>query len=230
MREYDLNGVIVSNDDSWFYDWCGLEYTCPSIVRSFLGEADGEDVQININSGGGDLYSGINIHDMIKEYKGNVEIHVRGIAASAASIIAMAGKCLMSPGSILMIHNASQQDYGNKRDKTKAAADLAVHDRGIAAVYAEKTGMELSEILHMMDKETYLDAQTALEQGFVDGILTANDESAPRMVAAISNGLLPRDVINELRQLKQKEKQKAKQPIGGVPVEQLKKRLSLLRR
>lgn len=227
MREFDLNGVIVSNDDSWIYDWCGYDNTCPSMIRSFLDEADGDDVQININSCGGDLYSGINIHDMIKGYKGNVEIHISGIAASAASIIAMAGKCLMTPASILMIHNASQQDYGNKRDKTKVAADLAVHDRGIAAVYAQKTGIELSEILRMMDKETYLDAQTAVEQGFVDGIL-ADAETVPKVAAAVGNGLLPQNVINELRQLKRKDMKNL--PTDGVPVEQLKKRLELLRR
>lgn len=229
MREFDLNGVIVNNDDAWVYDWFELDYTSPAKLKGFLAAADGDDVQININSGGGDLYSGINIHDMIKDYKGNVEIHVSGLAASAASIVAMAGKCLMSPASILMIHNASQQDYGNKRDKTKAASDLAVHDRGIAAVYAQKTGIDLSEILHMMDKETYLDAQTALEQGFVDGILT-DIETAPRVAAAVGNGLLPQDVINELRQFKRKETQKEKPPTDGAPVEQLQKRLSLLRR
>lgn len=227
MREFDLNGIIVCNDDAWIYDWFGYENVCPSMIRSFLDEADGEDVQININSCGGDLYSGINIHDMIKGYKGNVEIHVSGLAASAASIIAMAGRCLMSPASILMIHNTAQKDYGNKRDKAKAAADLAVHDKGVAAVYVQKTGIELSEILRMMDKETYLDAQTAVEQGFADGILT-DTGAVPRVAAAAGTGLLPQDVINELRQLKLKDVKK--QPIGSVPVEQLQKRLSLLRR
>lgn len=229
MKEFDLNGVIVSNDDAWAYDWFGLDYTSPAKLKSFLAEADGDDVQININSCGGDLYSGINIHDMIKGYKGNVEIHICGLAASAASIVAMAGKCLMSPASILMIHNASQSDYGNKRDKTKAAVDLSVHDRGIAAVYAQKTGIDLSEILRMMDKETYLDAQSATEKGFVDGIL-ADVESVPRVAAAIGNGLLPQSVINELRQSKQKEIQMERLSADGVSVVQLQKRLSLLRR
>ena len=227
MREFDLNGVIVCNDDAWIYDWFEMEYTSPAKVKNFLAEANGEDVQININSCGGEVYSGINIHDMIKAYKGNVEIRISGIAASAASIIAMAGKCVMSPASILMIHNVICVDYGDKQSKTKTAKDLGAHDRGIAAVYAAKTGLSIDEIAKMMDKETYLDAQTALEKGFVDGILT-DIETAPRVAAAVGNGLLPQDVISELRQLKQKDMKK--QPTGGVPVEQLKARLNLLRR
>jgi len=228
MREFDVNGVIVSNDDSWIYDWFGYENTCPSMIRSFLKEANGEDVQFNINSNGGDLYSGVNIHDMIKGYNGNVEIRVSGLAASAASIIAMAGRCLMSPASMLMIHNTACQDYGNKRDKTKMASDLGIHDKAIAAVYSAKTGIEVSEILRMMDKETYLDAQTALEQGFIDGVLTDDMQPAMKVSNAVGNGLLPQNVIDEIRQYKQGKAQPPQS--NGVPVEQLKKRLSLLRR
>ena len=145
----------------------------------------------------------------------------------AASIIAMACKCVMSPASILMIHNVICVDYGDKQSKTKTAKDLGAHDRGIAAVYAAKTGLSIDEIAKMMDKETYLDAQTALEKGFVDGILTDID-TAPRVAAAVGNGLLPQDVINELRQLKRKDVKN--QPTDGVSVEQLKARLNLLRR
>ena len=224
MKQYDLNGAIVSNDDAWIYDWFEKDYISPAKVKSFLTEAAGDDVVLNINSGGGDLYSGVNIHDMIQAYSGDVEIHVSGIAASAASIIAMAGRCLMSPASVMMIHNTACQDYGNKRDKINTAGVLGIHDKAIAQLYAQKTGKDMSEISRMMDKETFLDAKTALENGFIDGILTA--ENASRITNAWGNVMIPPAAIERLRALKVR-----KEDAGtGIPVEQLRKRLHLLRR
>lgn len=226
MKEYDLNGVIIPNDDAWIYDWVGLDNISPSKVRGYLDEAAGDSVVFNINSGGGDLYSGVNIHDMLCAYPGDIEIHVSGIAASAASIIAMACKCFMTPASVMMIHNTACEDYGNKKDKIKTSVDLGVHDKAIASLYAQKTGKDISEIARMMDKETYLDAQTALENGFIDGILT---ESTPKIINLIGtqSKLIPDNVITELRNLKIKN---SSRPDHGVPVEQLQKRLNLLRR
>ena len=105
MNTFDIDGVIVSNDDAWIYDRYDINNISPQKVKNFLDEANGEDVIININSGGGDFYAGVNIHDTIKAYPGNVELRVVGLAASAASIIAMAGKCFISPASNIMIHN-----------------------------------------------------------------------------------------------------------------------------
>lgn len=226
MKEFDLNGVIVSNDDAWIYDWFEMDYTSPAKVKSFLSDAAGDDVVININSSGGDLYSGVNIHDMIQSYSGDVEIHVSGIAASAASVIAMAGKCLMSPASVMMIHNTACQDYGNKRNKINTAGVLGVHDKAVALLYSEKTGKDLTEITRLMDKETYLDAQTALDNGFIDGILTA--DIAPRIVNALGSTMIPRSAIEKIRNLKARKKDEGESE--GVPIEQLKKRLELLRR
>lgn len=224
MKQYDLNGAIVSNDDAWIYDWFEMDYISPAKVKSFLTEAAGDDVVLNINSGGGDLYSGVNIHDMIQAYSGDVEIHVSGIAASAASVIAMAGRCLMSPASVMMIHNTACQDYGNKRDKINTAGVLGIHDKAIAQLYAQKTGKDMSEIARMMDKETFLDAKTALENGFIDGILTA--ENTSRITNAWGNVMIPPAAIERLRALKVR-----KEDAGtGIPVEQLRKRLDLLRR
>lgn len=224
MKQYDLNGAIVSNDDAWIYDWFEMDYISPAKVKSYLTEAAGDNIVLNINSGGGDLYSGVNIHDMIQAYSGDVEIHVSGIAASAASVIAMAGRCLMSPASVMMIHNTACQDYGNKRDKINTAGVLGIHDKAIAQLYAQKTGKDMSEISRMMDKETFLDAKTALENGFIDGILTA--ENASRITNAWGNVMIPPAAIERLRALKVR-----KEDAGtGIPVEQLRKRLDLLRR
>ena len=218
----DLNGAVITNDDAWIYDWLDMDSISPGKVRGFLDEAAGEDVVVNINSGGGDLYSGVNIHDMLQAYGGNVEVHVCGIAASAASVIAMAGKCLMSPASVMMIHNTTCEDYGDRREKVNTAGVLGVHDRAIASLYAQKTGRDISEIARMMDKETYLDAQTALEYGFIDGILT--ETAAPRVVNS-AGGMIPQSAIKELRELIKK-----KAAAEGVPTAQLRKRLDLLRR
>lgn len=222
MKELDLNGAVITNDDALIYDWLGMDSISPGKVRGFLDGAAGDAVVININSGGGDLYSGVNIHDMLQAYGGNVEVHVCGIAASAASVIAMAGKCLMSPASVMMIHNTACEDYGDRRDKTNTAGVLGVHDRAIASLYAQKTGRDISEIARMMDKETYLDAQTALEYGFIDGILT--ETAAPRVVNS-AGGMIPQAAIKELRELIKK-----KAAAEGVPTAQLRKRLDLLRR
>ncbi len=222
MKELDLNGAVITNDDAWIYDWLDMDSISPGKVRGFLDEAAGEDVVVNINSGGGDLYSGVNIHDMLQAYGGNVEVHVCGIAASAASVIAMAGKCLMSPASVMMIHNTACEDYGDRREKVNTAGVLGVHDRAIASLYAQKTGRDISEIARMMDKETYLDAQTALEYGFIDGILT--ETAAPRVVNS-AGGMIPQSAIKELRELIKK-----KAAAEGVPTAQLRKRLDLLRR
>ncbi len=225
MKEFNLNGVIVCNDDAWIYDWLGMDCTSPAEVKDFLTEADGDDVQININSGGGDLYSGVNIHDMLENYAGKVTVKIMGLAASAASIVAMAGECFMSPGSTMMIHNVSCQDYTDKNGKTKTAKMLNVLDKSVAAVYEAKSGMAQEELLKLMDKETWLDAKTALEMGLIDGILT-DTTTAPRVAASVGSILLPQKVIDELRQIRQKDKVST----DGVPVEQLKKRLELLRR
>ena len=218
----DLKGAVITNDDAWIYDWLDMDSISPGKVRGFLDEAAGEDVVVNINSGGGDLYSGVNIHDMLQAYGGNVEVHVCGIAASAASVIAMAGKCLMSPASVMMIHNTACEDYGDRREKVNTAGVLGVHDRAVASLYAQKTGRDISEIARMMDKETYLDAQTALEYGFIDGILT--ETAAPRVVNS-AGGMIPQSAIKELRELIKK-----KAAAEGVPTAQLRKRLDLLRR
>ena len=174
MNTFDIDGVIVSNDDAWIYDWYDIDNISPQKVKNFLDEANGEDVIININSGGGDFYAGVNIHDTIKAYPGNVELRVVGLAASAASVIAMAGKCFISP------------DSSDRNGKRKCADDMAVTDKGLAFLYSQKTGLPEDEISRMMDEETFLDAKTALEKGFVDGILGDELVNTPKFNNSVS--------------------------------------------
>lgn len=250
MREFNLNGTIVSNDEAWIYDWLEMDHACPAYVSQFLEDANGEDVLININSGGGDLFSGINIHGMLMKYPGNVTVHILGLAASAASIVAMAGKCYMTPGSMLMIHNVSCNDTGDKNGKAKMAKTLSALDKGVAAAYEQKSGMTQDELLRLMDKETWFDAKTALELRLIDGVL---GDEVPRVAAAFGSGLLSHEAVETLKQLRLEKKtaeatgvteatdvtattvettkaETTKAEASGVPVSQLKKRLSLLRR
>ena len=243
MRVLDLNGDVISNDDAWLYEWFGMDYISPSMVRSFLDESAGEEIRVNINSPGGNLYEGVNIHDMLKSYSGKLTIHISGCAASAASIIAMARECYMSPGSMMMIHNVSTMDYGNKFDKTKSADVLSMHDKAIVALYAAKTGLPEDDIMKMVNETTWLTAKDAVEKGFIDGI---DSETVPVMMNSLTHGI-PKDAKNKLKGLYLKSKgwnndgepekePEAKQPTepaaqsDGVPVEQLRKRLELLRR
>ncbi len=229
MKEFDINGVIVATDDAWIYDWYELENTSPKKLKNFLDDAAGEDVLININSGGGDLYSGVNMHDMLKSYSGNVEIHIVGLAASAASVIAMSGKCLMSPGSQMMIHNVSCCETSNKNGKAKMAKDLSVCDKGVAAVYEAKSGISQDELLKLMDKETWLDAKTALEMKLIDGILGV--ETAPAFTNSIT-AMLPETVLAKARQLAKTSDSEAryKAPASGVRIDDLLTKLNYLRR
>lgn len=224
MREYDINGVIVANDDAWIYDWCDMEYTAPKDLKQFLEIADGEAVVININSGGGDLYAGVNMHDILKAYNGDCEIHIQGLAASAASVIAMARTCMMSAGSQMMIHNVSCTETSNKNGKAKISKELASHDKGVAAVYEAKSGMSAEEILKLMDKETWLDAKTALELHLIDGITGV--ETQPVFTNA-ATATIPEAVIRKMREMKQIEKPTAD---TGIKIKDLKTKLEFMRR
>lgn len=229
MRSFEISGVIVSNDDAELYDWFGIENTSPKMLKDFLSESGGDDVIITINSGGGDLYSGVNMHDTLKAYSGDVEIHICGLAASAASIIAMAGRCLMSPGSNIMIHNAACTDCSNKNGKVKIAKDLAVTDRGIAAVYEAKSGKSSDEILKLMDRETWLDAKNALEMGLIDGILGSGGAGnmPDTQITNSAANILPRSVLDKARVMLANERSKRK---TGMKIDSLYYRLELLRR
>lgn len=125
-----------------------------------------------LNSPGGDCVAAAQIYNMLKEYPGNITIKIDGIAASAASLIAMAGnEVLMSPVSMMMIHNPMTAAIGNADDMQKAAAMLDEVKDSIINAYELKTGITRAKLSHLMDDETWMNAVTAVELGFADGIL-----------------------------------------------------------
>ena len=165
-----VNGTIVDSDDAWIYDLFGIENMSPTKMKDALKEADGNDVDIFINSGGGSVFAGSEIYSMIQRYKGNVTIHVTGLAASAASVIACAGKCLMAPTAQMMVHNVSSYANGDYKNFDKMSEILKKANEAIAAAYVQKSGMSMQDALELMDVETWLTAKDALEYGLIDGI------------------------------------------------------------
>ena len=167
MRTLHLNGTIA--EESWFDD-----DVTPQLFNDELCAGSG-DVTVWINSPGGDCVAAAQIYNMLKEYSGNVTIKIDGIAASAASVIAMAGNTvLMSPVSMLMIHNPATLAFGDAGEMQKAKDMLDEVKESIINAYQLKTGMSRAKISHLMDSETWMNAYKAVELGFADDILFKN--------------------------------------------------------
>ena len=133
----------------------------------------GGDITVWINSPGGDCVAAAQIYNMLMDYPGSVTVKIDGIAASAASVIAMAGtKVLMSPVSMLMIHNPMTVAMGDKFEMEKAIEMLGSVKESIINAYEIKTGMSRAKLSHLMDAETWMDANKAVELGFADEVLT----------------------------------------------------------
>jgi ATP-dependent protease ClpP protease subunit len=145
-------------------------------VDAALRRIGSGDVEVHINSPGGDMFEGIAIYNRLLEHPGKVTVKVLGLAASAASIIAMAGaEVLIGPASFLMIHDCWVLAVGNRHDMAETAAFLEPFDDAMAGVYAARTGQKKAEVAAWMDAETWMNGETAIQRGFADGLLTAAD-------------------------------------------------------
>lgn len=164
-RVLELYGTIA--EESWFDD-----DVTPQIFKDELNAGSG-DITVWINSPGGDCVAAAQIYNMLTQYKGNVTVKIDGIAASAASVIAMAGNMvLMSPVSMMMIHNPATVAFGDHAEMQKAIDMLAEVKESIINAYVIKTGLSRSKLSHLMDAETWMDANKAVELGFADDIVT----------------------------------------------------------
>ena len=187
-----LNGTIA--EESWFDD-----DVTPALFREELNAGTG-NITVWINSPGGDCVAAAQIYNMLMDYKGDVTVKIDGIAASAASVIAMAGtKVLMSPVSMMMIHNPATIAFGDTAEMQKAINMLAEVKESIMNAYEIKTGMSRTKISHLMDAETWMDAHKAVELGFADDILEREgveaDVGTPEVSmlysrAAVTNSLM----------------------------------------
>lgn len=173
--------------------WYGDEVT-PKAFRGDLSKLKG-DITVYISSPGGDVIAASDIYTMLKEHRGHVTVMIEGIAASAASVIAMAGDTIrMSPTAYMMIHRASTVAWGNVDDMDETARMLREIDDGIILAYQTRSHLTRDELLDLMAKETWLNAKSALDYGLIDEIAyqtekAAEDEKA-RDVSARTHGVV----------------------------------------
>lgn len=201
MAKVNIKGPIISSDEAWIYDWFGIEATSPQSVNKEIEAANGGELEVEINSGGGSVFSGSEIYTALKSHSGNVTVKIVGLAASAASVIAMAGnKVLMAPTAQLMIHNVSSRASGDYRDMQHSAEVLKNANETVANAYMLKTGLKQKDLLALMDAETWFTPQKALEHGLIDEIMFSNQT---QLVASYGlSGMLPPEVIEKMRNSK----------------------------
>lgn len=217
-RTLFLNGEI--SDETWYGD----EVT-PKMFKEELQDGEG-DITVWINSPGGDVFAAAQIYNMLMDYKGNVTVKIDGLAASAASVIAMAGtEVQMSPVAMMMIHNPATIAIGDSSEMKKAIDMLDEVKESIMNAYEIKTGLSRSRISYLMDAESWFNAKKAVELGFADKLLfskeetEAEEEKELEMEAvmfsrkAVTNSLMSKLISK---------------PEKKTPIEQLEKRLSLL--
>lgn len=203
-----MNGVIVSDDDKWIYDYLDMSAFAPSQLRQAIQDyGTYEPLDIEINSPGGYVNAGTEIYTMLITHKGEVNITIGSQAASIASVIAMAGKRVaISPAGKMMIHNVSGQGGGDYRDMADYSDFLFKNNEMLANTYVLKTGKPKQELLDMMNAETWMTADEALENGFVDEILTAQTtEPDLGLVAGYNLKILTPERINEVKALYEEE-------------------------
>ena len=182
-------------DDGW-----GGGITTETINEQ-LQNANDKPLNIYINSYGGEVFEGFAIYNTLKNYKGYKTVYVDGIAASIASVIAMCGnKVVMNKASMLMIHNASGLAYGNADEMKKVVNALEQINEVIRGVYMAKTGMDEDTIKNLMDNETYLKPQEALDYGFIDEILEEEKQVDNTAMTNLMDSFVNR--INQLREIK----------------------------
>ena len=168
-QELILDGPIASDT------WWGDEVT-PDIFRDELKQHAG-DLTVVINSPGGDVFAGLAIYNALVNHNGNVTVRVDGLAASIASVIAMAGdKIIMSPGSMIMIHRPSVCAMGTVDDMEKAKDVLTKIEEGITPIYAKRTGLDEDKIAELLEAETWMLADKAVELGFADEVSEAPEK------------------------------------------------------
>ena len=215
-RTLFLNGEIP--DETWYGD----EVT-PKLFKEELESGQG-DITVWINSPGGDVFAAAQIYNMLMDYQGNVTVKIDGLAASAASVIAMAGtEVLMSPVAMMMIHNPMTVAIGDSKEMQKASKMLSEVKESIMNAYEIKTGLTRTKLSHLMDAESWFNAKKAVELGFADTMLFSGEETKVEgeLLEAVmfSRATVTNSLLTKLIPPKAENK---------TPVEQLEKRLSLI--
>lgn len=194
--EIRIEGPIQMEESLWAWLFGEEEQTAKGI-REEIRKMDGQDITVWINSNGGECIAASVIYTALREHKGKVTVKIDGSAISAASVIAMAGdEILMSPTSVMMIHNPLTCAEGEVKDMEKAIEVLTEVKETIINAYAAKTGKPREEISRLMDDETWMGAKKAVDLGFADGILWDQNDPDENTVNGIVRGM--RTIYNSL--------------------------------
>lgn len=202
-----IKGPIVNAYESMVYAWCGIPHTTAQMVENALQRATSEGIstiEVEINSGGGSVFEAVEIYTALKNFKGIVIARIVGLAASAATLIMMAGKIIeMTPSGQIMIHNASNRAEGDHQVMEENTAFLQGVDQSIMAAYTQRTGKTAEELKVLMDKTTWMTAKQALANNFIDKIMF-EDEQVEAVASVnehptLENGMLPKSVIEKVR-------------------------------
>jgi ATP-dependent Clp protease protease subunit len=224
-RVLEIYGTIA--EESWYDD-----DVTPQMFRAELFAGSGP-VTIWLNSPGGDCVAASQIYSMLMDYTGDVTIKIDGIAASAASVIAMAGtKVLMAPTALMMIHNPMTMAFGDSTEMQKAIEMLDEVKESIINAYEIRTGLSRSKLSHLMDSETWMNANKAIELGFADAVLEDEKRAADDAPAyAFSARAAEVSLLNKLTHAAKSTAGSAEQAPAesGTPIAELEKRLNLIK-
>lgn len=203
MGKIDIKGDIVSDDVGSFYEWFGMSSTYPKLVQQAIDNDQDEEITLNIASNGGDVFAASEIYTMLKASGKRIVVNVQGLAASAASVISMAGDTVrISPTAHIMIHKALvDPGHSNADDLEHQSAVLNSIDESIALAYEMKTGLKQPELLNLMAKETWLNAKTAVDKGFADEIMFFNDDEEEIMVTNAVHQLPSKSAITKFKNM-----------------------------
>lgn len=220
VRTLRIEGQIA--DETWFGD----EVT-PQLFKNDLLAGTG-DITLWINSSGGDVFAAAQIYNMLMDYQGDVHVIIDGLAASAASVIAMAGTTVsMSPVAMMMIHNPWTFAQGEAKDMAKVIEMLGEIKESIINAYELRTGLSRTKISHLMDSESWFNAKKAVELGFADKVLFEKEETPEQdhqNSYTFSRVTAAHDLVVKLQASLQPPK-----PQKTIPFNQLEKRLNLLK-
>ncbi len=175
IKAADESDNTISIMDPIGYDWWTETGVTAKRISAALRSLNGADVVVNINSPGGDVFEGLTIYNLLREYEGHVTVRVLGLAASAASFIAMAAdEIQIARAGFFMIHNAWTGVWGNRNDRRETADFLEQIDETIADIYSIRTGLSIDELKDQMDKESWINGKNSVEQGFADSYLDSD--------------------------------------------------------
>lgn len=201
MVTIQMNGEVIPSDYADVYDYLGYENINPKAIKQALNEANGSEVELEINSPGGYVDAGSEIYTALKEYSGKVTAKITGQACSAASWIALAAdRVEMSPTAQMMIHRASTMSIGNSDDLASDLNALNSLDKSFVDLYSQRTGLDAQEVYRLMCNTTWMNAKEAVDKGFADEIMFQNDKK-PALVNADGSLSVKPDTINKIKNL-----------------------------